>query len=181
MVDVIPVDKDKWMLKVVMGWLKRKYKTDGHKTNIHEDMQSCGNPAIAMIYKKLMECAKLEAKHQQNAMIDYPELGLWVCYRDTAYRDPFFYTIKHILDMKDELMPLVEKYYKEPKDWYCNRWVVTKNNTQKGKDAGKIPNFEGEMSYDETFFTPQTQQKRIREITKELDNEYEDGKKKRRW
>ena len=175
--DIVPGDKDKHLIRIAAWWLRKKYKT-GNKDQIHEDMINCGNPVIRKLYKKITKISKdnIKAGYQKDTINELSELALWIIERDTAYRDPFFYILKEILDMKDEIYDEVIKYYKKPKDWYVNRWIETKNNTREGKKSGKV--LPHSLSQDETYFVPSIQKERFKEIS-ELDEILKNKKRRR--
>ena len=62
--DILPGDKDKRLIRMAAWWLRHKYKEEGNKKQIHDDMINCGNPVIGKIYKKVVENAKFDAIHQ---------------------------------------------------------------------------------------------------------------------
>ena len=174
--DIIPADKPKKLFRIAMWWLRKEYAKEATKVDIHDDMINCGNPIIRYFYKELMQMADgIEEKHQSGLIREFGEFALWVVYRDTAYRQPFVYMIKNLLDKKDEFYPIVEKYYKEPKDWYVNLWHDAKEITKKQRAEGKIIN--SELSEAEKYFVPGVQHKRLIETGKELDRE----KKRKGW
>jgi len=162
-------DKDKHYIRVATWWLRHKYKA-ANKDSIHYDMENCGNIVIKKIYDKIIKDSNKNMTGYHKATItELTELFLWIIERDTAYRDPFFYFLKEILDDKDTLYPLVLKYVKNPKDWYVNRWNRSKESSKKLKDEGRI--LEGGMAMDETYFVPSVQKRRFRELTREMDAE----------
>jgi len=174
--DIVPADKPKKLFRVAMWWLRKEYAKETTKNQIHDDMVNCGNTVIRYFYNELLKLAdNIKEKRQAQIIREFGEFALWIAYRDTAYRAPFFYMIKHILDMKEELYPVVEKYYKEPEEWYINLWHDSKEITKKQRAEGKITN--SEISEAEKYFVSAVQRQRLIEAGKELDRE----KKKRGW
>jgi len=180
MADIVFGDDMKKELRLIAWYLRRKYKTD-HKITaemIHEDMQSCGNPVIAEIYDAVIEAGeRIEEEYQQSITIDFPELILWILYRDTAYLPVFIYILKNLMDKKDELMPFIEKYYVKPEDWYVNRWHKGLGHTKEMKERGELSSVDGHLSFDEQIFVPQYQQKKLKKINEMIEKE----RKQRSW
>ena len=138
-----------------------------------DDLKTCGNPLFYKIYrilkKDLHDNISEKEKHQRAAILDVGGFLLWILYKDTAYREPAVYALKKVLDMKDELMPLIEEYYDEPENWYVNKWSESKEKTKQLRDAGKLGS--NELSEEETYFSPAVQQARIAEINAEIQKE----------
>lgn len=189
MADIIFGDDIKHSIRLAAWWLRKDYsKKQG---DVHNDIINCGNPIVAEIHKIIYDASdQIKEKYQRAIGIDYPELAIWIMYKDTAYRQVFFYVLKKLMDKKDELMPFLEKYYVEPKDWYINRWADSKAETQKKKDSGELVDVPGSMSFEETFWTPAYQLERnkailnnaqIEENVKRLQDEIAAEKKKRKW
>lgn len=177
MPDIGFADTKKRIFRLALGWARKKY-CEGKKADaIRDDIRNCGNPVIREFHKLILEVSDNIEENYQNALIrDISEFGLWILYKDTAYRDPFFWVLKRILEKKDEIMPLIDKYYKEPKNWYINTWTATKKNTAKLRKQGKLP--DTQLAPDEDIFVPQYQYKKIYDI---IDKEAEKEKKKRGW
>jgi len=174
--DIIPADKPKKLFRIAMWWLRKEYAKDKNQAQIHDDMVNCGNAVMRSFYKELLSVAdNVKEERQARIIREFGEFALWIAYRDTAYRGPFFYMIKHILDMKEELYPVVEKYYKEPEEWYINLWHDSKEITKKQRKEGKIT--KSELSEAEKYFVPAVGSKRLIETNKELDRE----RRRRGW
>lgn len=176
--DILPADKTKNQIRLAAWWLRHKYAGGANKDKIHDDMLNCGNPVLRKIFYKINELADIKEGYQRSMIVDFVELFLWILYKDTAYRDPFFYIAKNIFDIKDELMPDIMKYYKEPKDFYVNRWHDTKENTKKGRENKSV--LSDELSYDETFFVGETQRARRDVILDNMNKDIVKEVKKRR-
>ena len=170
--DIVFADNMKRDIRVVLWYLKRKLKKEHNMTieMIRDDLDNCGNPVIAMLWKEVKEMAsKIKEKYQRDIAIDFPMIALWIVYKDTAYDAPFMYIIKKVLDKKDKLEKYVDKYYKEPEDWYVNRWHDTKEHTAELKKKGKLPpDVEGAMAIDEEIFVPTYQKKKLEIIDREI-------------
>jgi len=158
------VDGDKKLIRIAAWWLRKQYAKGKTKDAIHEDMEACGNPVIRKLWKLMDVGGELKEEYQQDIMLDLGELLAWIIANDTAYRDPFFYIIKKMLDMKDEIYDDVLKYYKEPEDWYCNVWHDAKERTKELKVKGDLPDVDHMMSNPETYFVTRIQEKKLREM-----------------
>lgn len=177
MPDIGFADKPKRLVRLGLWWIRKKFAEGKEAPEIHDDIVNCGNPVIRRFHKVMLETSgNIEENYQNGLMRDLSEFMLWIIYKDTAYRDPFFWSLKRILERKDELMPLIEKYYKEPKDWYINTWTATKKNTARLIKENKLP--EGQLAPDEHTFVPQSQFKEIYDI---INRDTTEEKKKRGW
>lgn len=165
--DIVPADKEKWYMRIAMNWFIKKYSGGKNSKKIHEEMTDCGNPVIRYLLRlKDKIVSEIEEKHQTQMIEQFTEFLLWIMYKDTAYRQIFFYAFKHMMDNKETLMPIVEDYYREPCDWYVNRWHESKEITKKQKKEGKIG--KKSMSEAEKYFVPSLTHRRIEQ---ELENE----------
>lgn len=136
---------------------------------IHDDLDSLTDPVFRKIWRVSKKAAgHIKETHQKSILYDIGGFGEWVCYKDTGYRDPFFWILNELFEDKSFREEL-KKFVKEPKDWYVNRWHDTKANTKKAKKKGEIAGFE--MSPDEKAFVPQYQQKEWDRINKEFKEE----------
>jgi hypothetical protein len=121
------------------------------------------NKPISVLNKLvIIASGKLKAPWQSNSIRIFGQFSLWLFLKDTAYRDIFFWMLYKLLKMADKLIPLVEPYVKEPKDWYPNQWVDSLNSTQKGKKDGSIP--ANGKSEAEKMFTPSIQKERFKKM-----------------
>ena len=177
--DIKPADKMKWDVRLFAYALRRKlkksYGVDAEE--MHQDMVNCGNVPIKKIMNIIYSIPDMKTAHHNAVMRDFSELGLWVCYKDTAYRDPFFWTLDKLLENAEQLRKDIKPYVKDPKDWYCPRWQETKAHTKKLKEDGKIPTGETDMAQDEKYFVPEW----VHKLTKEINKDIEEERKKRRW
>jgi len=165
--DIKPADTEKWYLRIAMNWFIKKYTGGKNSKIIHEEMEDCGNPIIRYCYRlKKKVLSKISSKWQVKMIDQFSEFILWIMYKDTAYRQIFFWSLKQILDNKDELMPIVEKYYVEPEDWYVNAWERSKAITKEQREKGQTS--DSDLSYAEKFFVPNLTRQRIEnELEKE--------------
>lgn len=157
-------DKLKRVLDVAIWWFLKNYKDEkGKRPDLYEDMQHCGNPIINKIYKKvfkkMLSHYHPKAKHQVEEMDEIGTFIFWILYKDTAYRQPAMWALRELFKMKDELMPLLDEVVVEPKEWFANAWIESKEITQKLVEEGEI--VKGEFSGAESFFVPEIQQARF--------------------
>ena len=182
--DIIFGDNMKRELRAMMWLLKRRLKNHYKVTleQVREDMDNCGNPVIWNIWKEIRDAAEqIEENYQKEIAIEFPMIILWIIYKDTAYNPIFMYILVKLMEQSDLILPKAKKYYVEPKDWYVNRWHDTKQHTKDLKEEGKIPNIDGVLAPDEMIFVPQAQNKEHMELSKSLEEELEDYKKKKGW
>jgi len=166
------LDSEKRLLRLAIWWFKRKYQKGGNKASVADEMEYCGNPVIRKLYKLLQtNINKLDGNHQKEAALEVSEFLTWILYKDTAYRDPFFYILKHALDMKDELMPDIMKYYKPPKEWYCNIWIGVKNKSDKLKKDGVIPDVPHRVCKEEEYFVPRLMEQKLKNMDEYIKKE----------
>lgn len=151
--DIVPADKEKWYLRIAMNWFIKKYSGGKNSKDIHEEMQDCGNPVIRYFSRLKNKIVNdISERHHTKMIEQFTEFLLWIMYKDTAYRQIFFYALKHMMDNKETLMPIIESYYREPQDWYVNRWSESKKITKKKREKGEIG--EWELSEAEKYFVP---------------------------
>ena len=178
MPDIAVGDKPKRIIRLAMWWLRKQLANGEDKASIHDDIMSCGNPALRKLLAIIVNdgANNINEVYQKALIRDGMELIFWTIYKDTAYRDPFFHVLKKILDKKEELYPLVENYYKDPDDWYINTWTKTKENTARLREEGKLT--PDAMSPDEEIFVPQYQYKKVYDI---IDKDTKHEKRRRGW
>jgi hypothetical protein len=85
------------------------------------------------------------------------------------------------MDHKDEIMPYLEKYYVEPKDWYVNRWHDVKKHTKELKEEGKLSPVTGDLAFDENIFVPPYQQKVLNKYREDIQKDIDKEKKRRSY
>jgi len=168
MPDITAGDWYKIKYRLALHYLRKEFTKGRDKDAIHDDIESCGNKTIRKLYKIICKTAdNIKHVYQGRMIREASEILLWAtAYKDTAYRDPFFWALKHILDMKDDIYDDVLKYYKEPEDWYINAWKKSKDNSLRLQEDGKIP--KTVMSPDELAFVPEHQ---IQQMEKHIKKE----------
>jgi hypothetical protein len=122
-VDILPADEMKYELRLGLWYIKRKLKKEYGITmeQIKDDLENSGNPVISILWGEVKNTAdKVKEVYQKQMILEFPMVALWIMYKDTAYTNPFMYIMKNLMDKKDKLMPFLEKYYREPKDWHVN-------------------------------------------------------------
>jgi hypothetical protein len=170
---ITKADREKWLMRIGMGWVRKKFAEGKNAKQISELMEDCGNPVIKFLHSilhKTIANINTKDRHQERALEEFGDFGLWVMYEDTAYRQPFIWALKQILDKKKELMPFVMKYYVEPKDWYVNRWARSKEITKEKREKGELDSFT--LSDAEKYYVPAITNERNNAIYKQKIMEY---------
>lgn len=129
----------KKIIKIATKVIYKKLKTS--PLDVHNDLKNTGNPVVAHLYKLLLATsANIKHEHQSRVIVkEFGGLLLWIAYKDTAYRDVFFWLLRKLFDYKDVINPLIDEYYKEPSDFYCNLWQDSMDDTDKQRLNGEIP------------------------------------------
>jgi len=152
--------------KVLKMGLKLVAKKLGKTELVREQqLNSTTNKPVKVLNNLiLIASAKLKAPWQARQAKIFGQMFLWLALKDTAYRDIFAWTLYKLLKSADKLIPLVEPYVKEPKDWYPNQWLDTLDETKKQRRNREIP--ANEKSEIEKMFTPTIQQGRFKKLNK---------------
>ncbi len=163
--DIFLSESDKRIVQLTIWLLRKKLGESAHKDKIHDDMINCGNFGIRELTKLINESADhVDSVYQQAVVKDITELGLWVCYKDTAYRDVFFYMLDEILKNSDELRALIKPYVKPPEEWHVNVWTKSKQITKEGIEHGDIAT--GSVSMAESVHVSGIQKARLKQIAR---------------
>jgi len=155
-----------WEKKVLKMGLKLVAKKLG-KTELVREQQlaaTTNKPVKTLNNLILIASAKLKAPWQARQVKIFGQMFLWLMLKDTAYKDVFAWTLYKLLKSADKLIPLVEPYVKEPKDFYPNQWRDTLEETKRQRKEGKIP--ANAKSNTELMFTPTVQKKRLEKLNK---------------
>lgn len=183
MLDIPAADKLKLKYKIGMHFILREIEkqaknmglvTPDEKSAIevmHDDLINCTNYPIRKMYTKMMESAGYMGESYQATIIS--DMGapiLWMAYRDTAYRDPFFWWLYEVFS-DPEMLKALKTYVKPPSMWYCPNWKQSKDATKYKKDSGEIKTFD--MSPEEKMFVPKFQQDELDKILKRHEKDYE--------
>lgn len=169
--DITPADKYKKLIRFALWFI---YKKSGKtKEFISEDMKHCGNDVIRKMMNKINEgLNEIKEEPQRNRTREVAEFMLWIMYKDTAYRQPFFYILNEIIKDKD-IFKGMNNFIVEPKNWYVNQWHDSKAMTDKQRKEGKIT--DGELSQCELTYVPDVQNKRFKKEYEEIE------KARKRW
>jgi len=182
--DIVFGDNMKKELRATLWVLKRRLKKHYKVTidQVKEDMDNCGNPIIGKIWREIKEAAEqIEENYQKEVATEFPMIILWIIYKDTAYSPIFMYVLINLMKEADDILPKAMKYYVEPDEWYVNRWHDTKEHTKELKEEGKLAKVDGLLSNDENIFVPQKQDEITKQLTKNLEGEINEYKKKKGW
>jgi len=183
MTDITHGDKPKLLVRMLLWYFKKHYNIN-HKVNIQFDIENCGNPVIRNIREKVHEgTSHMNNAYHRDSVNEVVDFLLWIIYKDTAYRQPFFYIFNNILDDVDVLKPMVKRYCDEPDGWYINAWIKSMQNTKDKQKNKKLRSID--KSYDEQLFVPELQHKKYDELYKEkcrqMERELEIEKKRKGW
>jgi len=182
--DILHADDMKWTMRVIAHYaqkkleseLQNKYnvKLDKNQTFIdfvHQDLMACSNQSVRSVYKQILAAAhEMNTNYQTSTIADLGSFMLWVVYKDTAYRDPFFWILKNLIN-DDDFKKQLDMYAREPKDWYCPRWIESKDKTKKLRDEGVISEYD--LSPEEKNFVPNIMYDRVKQ---QLDDELKKNK-----
>lgn len=177
MSDILVAENAKWKVRIMMHFLQKELtkvaeeqgifipKGKSIMDRIHDDLRTCPNRGIRLMYKKIIEAGSHMKEHYQaSTIIDLAPFVLWVAYHDTAYRDPLFWVADQVIgdpEFKNDIKPFV----KDPNEWYCPTWHQTKENTKQARKDGTLTNFE--LSPDEVIFVPE----HLQAMKKEMENQ----------
>jgi len=172
--DISGADKMKLEFRLMLWYLKRhlkkKYKTT--LEDMENDLNNCGNPAIYEIWDIINKTSdEISETYQKDIVREFSLAFLWILYRDTAYLPITMYVLKQFYDKKEDIYPSIEKYYKEPSEWYVNAWNDTLAHTKELKESGKLAEMDGEMSEDEKIFVPMFQEQKWKKLYEHMDKE----------
>jgi len=155
--------KQKKLIRLCVWLLRKKLGECGTAKAIHDDIINCGNPALAFINNLIIESTdKIKCDWQKNTINELSEIGIWIgAYKDTAYRDWFFYMLDDFLKQEnvEKLRELIKPYVKEPKDWHVNLWIDSKEMTKQKREKGEL--LKNQKSEAESMFTAPLLKKKL--------------------
>ena len=161
MADILFGEYSKKVVRLGVKLMRKKLGADVKV--VEHDLKYCPNPCIRALDKIITTASdNIKPEFQRKTVRELGKLALWIIYKDTAYRDVFFWILYKILKLADKLLPLVEPYVKPPNEWYPNMWEDSRQKTREMKEKGEIPR--NAMSPEETIFTPAIQDKRHKKI-----------------
>ena len=182
--DILGADDMKWHMRIIakyaMNELQKHFKKQ-HNIKlsenqsfidyVHDDLRVCTNPGIRKIYNQILLAGEaMPTQHHSSIIVDLGSFLLWVVYKDTAYRDPLFWMINNIIS-DPNFKKDIQSYVVEPKDWYCPRWIQSKENTEQLRKENRIADYA--LSPDEQTFVPAHQ---LNEINKMIQKQIEANK-----
>ena len=161
--DIAQSEPNKRIIKWGVWLLRKKLGEQANAKAIHDDMVNCGNLGIRYIANLNMTTAEfVKCDHQKNIQLELVELFLWFVYKDTAWRDQFFYILDELLKDSDNVRALIKPYVKQPKDFHVNVWMDSRDATAKDIAEGQIP--KGTTSVAESVHVPSIQRQRLSQI-----------------
>jgi len=188
MFDITQADNLKFKFRLFMYFINKELTKETGKHGlklqdgqtvfdaINEDMKVCTNPVIRSMYNKMMESTQyMDEKYQAEIIKQFGGVFLWILYRDTAYRDPFFWVISEVI--KDPcFQDNLNQYVKSPDMWYCPNWNKSKKITAEKRDVGELTRFE--LSPTENIFVPKMQAQEWDNILQQVDKKSKSYNKK---
>ena len=132
--DIMMADKNKKYIRAAVWLLRKKLGESATAPAVHDDLKHSGNPVIYLLSQILTYAGgEIKERYQAKVVRELGEFFLWIMYRDSGYRDVFFWIFDQILQRADEVREWIKPYVKEPKDWNVNIWHDTKANTKKDR------------------------------------------------
>jgi hypothetical protein len=166
MANIFQSEPNKRILKFGLWLMRKKLGEQASAAAIHDDMQNCGNLGIKIINDTVIEASGyVKCDHQKGIMTTLTEFALWIVYKDTAYRDIFFWTLDKILQRAIEIRAAIKPFVKDPKDWHVNTWIDSKEITKQQIENGTI--LKGTVSTAESIHVPEMQRNVLTNISKQ--------------
>ena len=161
--DILSADKSKKYVRAGVWLLRKKLGKEATAPAIHNDVTNSGNPAIYLFAQMLTYAGKvIKEPYQSKVVKDLGEFFLWIMYRDTAYRDVFFWLLDQVLQRATEIRTWIKPYVKDPSEWNVNLWHDSKVRTAKLRKEKRIPQYM--KSFDENIFVPSEQKKKLKKL-----------------
>jgi len=162
-IDILLADKSKKYVRAGVWLLRKKLGKEATAPAIHDDLQHSGNPAVYLFAQMLGYASKeIKEKYQAKVVKDLGEFFLWLMYKDSAYRDIFFWMLDQILQRATDIRKWIKPYVKEPHDWNVNVWHRSKKRTEKLRKEKRIPPYQ--KAFDENLFVPSEQLKKLKKM-----------------
>jgi len=169
--DILPADRYKKLLRFALWFIRQKVGKTADEIN--NDVSHCGNPVIRKMMKHVNNCLdKINEEPQRNRTKEVANFFAWIMYKDTAYRQPFFYILNEIINDKD-CYKEIKDYVEQPDKWYVNQWHESKKITAKKRNENKLT--DKQLSDAELIYVPQVQDKKFDALYKEMET------KRKRW
>lgn len=161
--NILAADKSKKYVRAGIWLLRKKLGKEATAPAIHDDLKHSGNPAIQFLSQMLSYASKeVKEEYQSKVIKDLGEFFIWIMYKDSAYRDIFFWMLDQILQRAEEIRGWIKPYVKEPKDWNVNVWHRSKARTKKLREEQRIPPYQ--KAFDEDLFVPSEQIKKLEKM-----------------
>jgi len=126
---------------------------------VHDDIINAGNCCVRFLAK---EITRVWNRKRFPYICELIEFFLWIAYKDTAYRDIFFYLMDKLGN--DEIRAMVAPYLKQPEKWSMNAWQQSIRSTKELQEKKQIA--KGQLSYSEEINVPSIQRKRLSNLIK---------------
>ena len=156
--------------KMIFNLLNSLFSFEGKRIvepgSFHMSVGGCqpgfSEDGINIVEEDIEVIGEIKERYQAKVVRELGEFFLWIMYRDSGYRDVFFWILDQILQRADEVRKYIKPYVKEPKDWNVNVWHDTKANTKKLRKEKRIPPYQ--KAFDENIFVPTEQLKKLKKI-----------------
>jgi hypothetical protein len=161
--DILSADSLKKYVRAAVWLLRKKLGKGATAVAIHDDLAHSGNPAVYLFAQMLGYASKeIKEKYQAKVVQDLGEFFLWLMYKDSAYRDVFFWLLDQILQRAADIRKWIKPYVKDPHDWNVNVWHRSKKRTEKLRKEKRIPPYQ--KGFDENLFVPSEQLKKLKKM-----------------
>jgi len=161
--DILFADKPKKFVRAGMWLLRKQLGKDATIANIRSDLKHSGNPAVYLFAQMLGYAGKeIKEEYQAKVVKDLGEFFLWLMYKDSAYRDIFFWLLDQMLQRATDVRKWIKPYVKDPHDWNVNIWHRSKKRTEKLRKEKRIPPYQ--KAFDENLFVPSEQLKKLKKM-----------------
>lgn len=161
--DILSADKSKKYVRAGVWLLRKKLGKEATAPAIHNDLTHSGNPAVYLFSQMLSYASKnIKEEYQAKVIQDLGEFFLWLMYKDSAYRDVFFWLLDQILQRAVDIRKWIKPYVKDPHDWNVNVWHRSKKRTEKLRKEKRIPPYQ--KAFDEALFVPSEQLKKLKKM-----------------
>lgn len=160
---------DLYLMKKILLFSENKIKNHEFSrfSDIESDMDSCSNKACRYIRDIMIEeLNSIEDDDIRRISYMYMDLFLWIIPRDTAYRDPFYWSLYKVGNstIKGYIKEHPTNLVKSPKRWYGTVLYDARDATKKLRATGELGMYE--FSDGESACIPEIQKKELKKIMK---------------
>ena len=158
---------DLYLMKKILLFTEDKIKNHDFSRydEVHSDMMYCSNKAVRHVFDIVIEeLNTVEDEDIRRISLMYVELLFWILPGDTAYRDPFFWSLYKIGNptIKRLIKEHPTNLIKSPKNWYGAVLSRARDATTELRESGEISRFG--FSESEAICVPEIQNKKLKRI-----------------